>query len=91
MYEHRQQAANLAINILKSFISDVPDNLTLLQNMFIINMHSQYPVSLETDYDIDTGKLKQTMYTATPSMTEKIEDFYTIRRKGLIKNRLLIS
>ena len=90
MYEHRQQAANLAIDILKSFISDVPKNLTLLQNMFIIDMHSQYPVSLKTSYNIDTGKLKQTVYTATPSTTEKIEDFYTIRRKGLIKNRLVI-
>lgn len=90
MYEHRQQAAELAINILKSFIPNVPNNLTLLQNMFIINMDSQYPISLETDYNIDTGKLKQTVYTATPSTTEKIEDFYTMRRKGLIKNRLLI-
>lgn len=91
MYEHRQQAANLAINILKSFIPDVPENLTLLQNMFIIDMYSQYPVSLKTSYNIDTGKLKQTVYTATPQTNEKIEDFYTIRRKGLIKNRLLIS
>jgi putative methyltransferase len=91
MYEHKQQAAGLAINILKSFISDVPENLTLLQNMFIINTDSQYPISLKTNYNIDTGKLKQTVYTATPSTTEKIEDFYIIRRKGLIKNRLLIS
>jgi radical SAM superfamily enzyme YgiQ (UPF0313 family) len=91
MYEHRQQVAKLAIDILKSFISDVPKNLTLLQNMFIINIDSQYPISLKTNYNIDTGKLKQTVYTATPSTTEKIEDFYTMRRKGLIKNRLLIS
>jgi putative methyltransferase len=90
MYEHKQQAAKLAIQVLKSLVPNIPNSILSLQEMFIIDMYSQYPIILETNYNIDTGIINPTSYTATPCLTEKIEDFYTIRRKGVIKNRVLI-
>jgi glycerol-3-phosphate responsive antiterminator len=88
MYEHRREAAGLATTVLNTLVASVPNSLTLLQEMFIIDTSTNYPIRLETNYNIDTGETNSTLYTATPRTTEKIEDFYTIRRKGLIKNQL---
>jgi hypothetical protein len=89
MYKHRSEILDLAIRVLKIFDNDVPNSLTSLQKMFIIDTNTQYPQQLETNYNVDTGKIRTTTYTATPR-AEQIEDFYTIRRKGLIKNHLQI-
>jgi hypothetical protein len=90
MYENRCTVANLAVTALKKLIPIVPSDLLLLQDLFIIDITTQYPQTLQTNYNIDTGSKMITTYVITQRIKEQIEDFYTIRRKGLIKNLLLI-
>ena len=91
MYENRRTIANLAVTALRKLIPIIPTDLLLLQDLFIIDITKQYPQTLQTNYNIDDGSKMITTYVVTQRIKEQIEDFYTIRRKGLIKNLLLIS
>jgi len=92
MFENKEHAMALAMRTLERLINDsLPNGLAELQEMFIINIGDTYPRSLITDYNIATGELIETRYTSRPKSEEDLEDFYTIRRKGLIKNQLEIK
>ena len=91
MYENRRTIANLAVTALRKLIPIIPTDLLLLQDLFIIDITKQYPQTLQTNYNIDDGSKMITTYVITQRIKEQIEDFYTIRRKGLIKNLLSIS
>lgn len=91
MFENKEHVMTLAERTLERLIDEpLPIGLAELQKMFIINVSDTYPKSLITDYNIATGELTETRYTFSPKSKGDLEDFYTIRRKGLIKNQLNI-
>jgi hypothetical protein len=89
MFDNRYEVTNLSLSVLKT-ICDEPENLRLLQDSFIINFNHQYPYTVTTNFNLDTGKIALTQYIVTSRMTQQLEDFYTLRRNGLIKNSLTI-
>lgn len=92
IFENKEHAMTLAMKTLKRLVSNpIPNDLVELQKMFIININDVYPKSLSTEYNISTGDLIKTKYTATTRFNVNIEDFYTMRRKGLVKTQLNIT
>jgi len=87
MYQHQQHAAELAMAAL-STLTAVDQDLIELQRGFIVDFDQQYPLTLTTSYNIITGAQESTMYKFTAKSSSAIGDFYTARRKGLIKNRM---
>ena len=91
MYEHKHQAARLALSVLQTLTSDVTTDLLDLQNSFTVDANATYPISLQTNYNVETGSKTPTNYTATSRVEGKLEDFYALRRQGRIKNLLVTS
>ena len=61
------------------------------QDSFIINFNQQYPYTITTGFNLNTGEITPTQYIFTSRRVDKkIQDFYTLRRDGLIKNSLTI-
>jgi radical SAM superfamily enzyme YgiQ (UPF0313 family) len=90
MFDNKKEAINLALATLKTMCNE-PDNLHLLQDSFIINFNQQYPCTITTGFNLDTGEITPTQYIFTSRRVDKkIQDFYTLRRDGLIKNSLTI-
>jgi len=87
MYQHQQDAAELALSAL-SMLTEVDQDLIELQRGFIVDFDQQYPLTLTTSYNIITGAHESTMYKFTARSSSPTGDFYTARRKGLIKNRM---
>ena len=90
IYENKEHAFDLAERTLLS-LTNCPPELKILQSMFIIDTSESYPITLETQYNVETGDIKRTIYTVSPKSNEPITDFYTMRRKGILKNLIEIS
>jgi radical SAM superfamily enzyme YgiQ (UPF0313 family) len=91
MFDNRHSAMKLAVDTLTDHWSG-SNSLHLLQDSFIINFEQQYPYTIITDFNIETGQRIETSYQITQRMHNEDckEDFYTLRRNGLIKNLLTI-
>lgn len=84
--DHRLDISKLGVNSLKK-LTNIDSSLENLQNSFIVNNDNQYPCILTTEYNVFTGEQTRTEYTFNSKVdTLSMKDFYTLRRKGLIKN-----
>jgi hypothetical protein len=90
LFDNKQKAAELAEQVLTT-LTNIPKELTELQYSFIIDFNKQYPYNIDAGFNIDSGEIKATQYTIESRLKEPTEDFYTLRRNGLIKNLLKTS
>lgn len=90
-YDQRNHIAKLAYQVLEELAT--PD-LTLLdlQQAFIIDTEQTYPKQIEYNRNVFTGDLKEVTYEFQPKIQNLILDnFYTLRRRGLIKTKVTIT
>lgn len=81
LYENRLHV----IDVCKSILN-LSSELQLLQQKFIFDSSNLDPTEVETNFNLFTGAYEYTKYQIQPQTHELAEDFYTVRRKGLLKN-----
>lgn len=89
LYDHRHHIYNISINVL-SKLTTIDPLLLNLQDMFIFNQDKTYPQSIVANYNLFTGQIKETNYKFENQINKVIDNFYLLRRKGLIKNQVTI-
>ena len=88
VYDNRRAASRVAVETLSTLVEIDPE-VHQIQNAFIVDSGAEYPQVIEADYDVFTGHRSPYRYTFNPKVKElPLDDFYTRRRKGLIKNEL---
>jgi hypothetical protein len=88
VYDNRLAASRVAVETLSTLVEIDPE-VHQIQNAFIVDSGAEYPQVIEADYDVFTGHRSPYRYTFNPKVKElPLDDFYTRRRKGLIKNEL---
>jgi hypothetical protein len=73
-----------------SELSQMPDWVGDLQQNFVYDSEIKYPVTITADYDILSEKISEVTYVVNPNVAEKISNLSlaSVRRKGLLKNRI---
>ena len=87
MYDNKNLVADQALLTLKSLVGDT-DKVDLLQSGFIFDQNHQYPINIQADFNFVTGEKVPTNYIFESRAPNTLVDFYTLRRRGLIKNLL---
>ena len=88
VYDNRRAASRVAVETLSTLVEIDPE-IHQIQNAFIVDSGAEYPQIIEASYDVFTGRRNLYRYTFNPKVKElPLDDFYTRRRKGLIKNEL---
>ena len=88
VYDNRRAASRVAVETLSTLVEIDPE-IHQIQNAFIVDSGAEYPQIIEASYDVFTGRRNSYRYTFNPKVKElPLDDFYTRRRKGLIKNEL---
>ena len=90
-YDHRDHIAKTAYQVLEELTS--PD-LTLLdlQKAFIIDVAQDYPKQISYHSNVFTGEASDVLYEFQPKVQNLVLDnFYTLRRQGLIKTKMTIK
>jgi len=91
IYDNKDIAVDLALETL-SELTNYDSRIEQLQRAFIVDSATNYPCIVSTDYNVFSGKLLTTQYTFTPKEKNlTFDDFYILRRKGLIQNQLLLT
>jgi len=90
IYDNQLHAIDVAIQVAEQITGNLPDSIKNLQNNYVFNPNVSYPVKIESEFDIDTWDKEDRIYniTAKLELTDGFE-FYTWRRKGLLKNRII--
>lgn len=83
-YESKTQAVDLSLSCLQKF-GDVPDVLKVLQHNFVYDQNQQYPIIVDSPWDLLTWQENSSKYTIKQK-SSIVDDFYFYRRKGLLKN-----
>lgn len=88
IYDNKDIAVKLAMETL-SELTNYDSRIEQLQRAFIVDSATEYPCIVSTDYNVFSGKTLTTQYTFTPKEKNlTFDDFYILRRKGLIQNQL---
>jgi radical SAM superfamily enzyme YgiQ (UPF0313 family) len=85
LYQNRLHLIQLCANII-----NIDKSLEQLQTAFIFDRHKLEPCTVETDFNIFTGIREKTKYQIQTKTSDVVDDLYTIRRKGLLKNLLTV-
>jgi hypothetical protein len=94
MYEQKKYLYEWLATLVKS-MADLPQSVQLLQENFIFDYDKQYPIFIESDFDVKTWEQKKTIYSVeTHEKFFKLrdyseQDFFRLRRQGIHKNRFL--
>jgi len=89
MYEHRHYLSSMSLLILSDF-TYIPPGLEKLQTFFIVDISNPEHHQLCLDFDIIEGSWRKSRYQITTKHRHASHDFYTIRRKGSLKNDITI-
>lgn len=91
VYKHKQEIYHMAMANARELCDKVDEDLLILQHNFVFSP-GQSPSTVTTNYNVYTGQLGQTVYRFTPQIAQlQQDDFYSFRRKGLLKNKVDIS
>lgn len=90
LYDHRHYVNEIAVQTLASIDNDYSNSIQQLQEMFLFDINTNYPRDIITDYNIYTGKKSNTRYQFDNQIDNVMENFYILRRKGLLKNKVTI-
>jgi hypothetical protein len=88
MYENKNQASELAREVAESFC-EVEQGLINIQNNFIYDPSQQFPITVDLAFDLYNWQDEPCRYEINlkASIDEEF-DFYSYRRRGLIKNKI---
>ena len=91
VYDNRARALELAMATLAE-LTEYDMAIYELQQGFIVNTAADYPLTVRTEYNVFTGAEHPTEYTFCPKQQDlTFDDFYILRRKGLIQNQLTVT
>jgi radical SAM superfamily enzyme YgiQ (UPF0313 family) len=87
LFNNREMVNQFALNFVRQ-LTDIPDSIAELQNHFVYNENSVYPVTVLSDYNVRTWEKNKTIYQIENNISKgNYHNIYAIRRKGLIKNK----
>jgi putative methyltransferase len=87
MFEHKQSIFNFA-----SAVARVPEWVHQLQQSFIYDQAQCYPLTISANYNIIKQCAEPVVYSITPQPNVSSDfNFYQVRRKGLLKNKIFIG
>ena len=89
MYDHRRYLAGVSLQIM-SEMTWVAPGLENLQQAFVVDISNQQDAVLDLDFDIIEGVWRRSRYEITTKHRDTTQDFYTVRRKGSLKNDITI-
>lgn len=89
MYDKRHYLRALALMVLND-LAWVPQGLENLQKAFVRDISNRHTECFDLDFDIIKGVWQRSRYEITARQLDVTQDFYTIRRKGLLKNNITI-
>jgi hypothetical protein len=73
-------------------VNENHNSVKQLQKSFIFDHQSVYPLNVNCDFDFDTLECSNTSYNISSKATFELKEFkdsyYSLRRKGLIKNKI---
>lgn len=92
LYKHRELLMNLGSEILDDVSKEDVKSIKKLQESFIYNESTNYPIKISCDFDFDNYVFSKTEYSVSSKGALKLENFrdlyYALRRKGFIKNKI---
>lgn len=91
LYNNKNHVYDLAIKTLADLCVNYSIDIYKLQKMFIYDKDETYPIELTTEFNLYSGQSGLTRYQVSNQLDSVTENFYLLRRKGLLKNKVTVS
>jgi uncharacterized protein YwgA len=91
LYNNKNHVYDLAIKTLADLCVNYSIDIYKLQKMFIYDKDETYPIELTTEFNLYSGQSGLTKYQVSNQLDSVTENFYLLRRKGLLKNKVSVS
>lgn len=92
LYKHKKLLMQLGWQILDQFSEEDLKSIKKIQESFIYDESTNYPIEISCDFDFDNCVFRKTEYSISPKAKLNLENFYdlyyALRRKGFIKNKI---
>jgi putative methyltransferase len=89
LYDRRRYLAALALQTM-SELTWIAPGVENLQSAFVVDISNLQDEVLHLDFDVIRGVWQKSRYHITTRYRDPAQDFYTIRRKGSLKNDITI-
>lgn len=92
LFENRNELLDITKQVCGEFINDIPYELKTLQENFLLNLDTVYPLTINFDYNINHDWQKQPVKIVISSRMKNYDsyDFYSMRRQNLIRNDISV-